>query len=150
MDQNSITVVRVTPEGPRTKGARQAWSVPVGKIWPEPKLQVILVPEFPQGRIDAVPADSWVDSPHKAHTDALAAALEEADSPHQKHELRRKLAVATFPSHVTSGKLIIPAVIAWVILSDEAGRHVTLIRVGPYMEVWNTRAWWAYMRRTDG
>ncbi len=147
--------VKTNPQTYRTKAeeirgkkteksrAELSWRVRGGGFWPDNlKEELLLLPDFEMGYIAAVREDDWEGSkPARALAD-LDSELDDAVDGERADRLERVRAASVFRGSLSNGKVAIPREIVWLLQRDnEDDRDVTLVSVGPVVELWPTRRW---------
>ena len=124
-----------------------SWRVRVSEFWPEDvKEDVGLVPDYDKGLIAVVRDDAWAGSVLERSISELDADLERAGETVEGNRFSRLRAAALFRGHPENGRLAIPKEVVWLLQRDnEQERDVTIVPVGPTLELWPTRRWQNYL-----
>lgn len=124
-----------------------SWRVRVLDFWPaDVKEDVRLVPDYEKGLIAAVREDAWEGSILERTVSELDAEAVGVDDSEEADRLSRFRAAALFHGRLENGRLAIPKEVVWLLQRDnEQERDVTVVPVGPTLELWPTRRWQDYL-----
>ena len=134
--------LRVTAAEERPKPeSHVAWRVRVARLWGRtPKTRVVLRPYFEEGWLAAVKAKDWKRSPLRRELERLRRLLNDDIDDAAARDVRRKLG-ALFEGNFSSGSITIPSEIVWLLREINPSRDLTVVDLGPYLEIWPTTSW---------